>query len=127
MEYPCFLAFAVFRRDLCAMPSGVAFCFGRKEKRLETRIAAISIIVQEPASVETLNATLHDYAPYVLGRMGIPYREKGVSIICIAMDAPADIINALTGKIGRLPGVSAKAAYASLENRIKNQKGSEES
>ena len=109
------------------MPSGVAFCFGRKEKRLETRIAAISIIVQEPASVETLNATLHDYAPYVLGRMGIPYREKGVSIICIAMDAPADIINALTGKIGRLPGVSAKAAYASLENRIKNQKGSEES
>ncbi len=89
------------------------FVLAGKEKHLETRIAAISIIVQEPGSVEALNATLHEYAPYVLGRMGIPYREKGVNIICIAMDAPADTINALTGKIGRLPGVSAKAAYAS--------------
>ncbi|MDO4974298.1 MAG: iron-only hydrogenase system regulator [Eubacteriales bacterium] len=79
---------------------------------METRIAAISILVEEPASVEALNALLHDYAPHILGRMGIPYREKGVSIICLAMDAPLDIINALSGKLGRLPGVSAKAVYS---------------
>ena len=79
---------------------------------METRIAAISILVEDPASVEALNALLHDYAPHILGRMGIPYREKGVSIICLAMDAPLDIINALSGKLGRLPGVSAKAVYS---------------
>ena len=79
---------------------------------METRIAAISILVEEPASVEALNALLHDYAPHILGRMGIPYREKGVSIICLAMDAPLDIINALSGKLGRLPGVSSKAVYS---------------
>ena len=78
---------------------------------METRIGAISIIVEDPDSVETLNTILHDYAPYILGRMGIPYREKGLSIICIAVDAPTDTVNALTGKIGRLPGVSAKAIY----------------
>ena len=78
---------------------------------METRIAAISILVEDPASVEALNALLHDYAPHILGRMGIPYREKGVSIICLALDAPLDVINALSGKLGRLPGVSAKAVY----------------
>ena len=76
---------------------------------MDTRIAAVSIIVEEPASVETLNAILHDYAPYILGRLGIPYREKGLSVICLVLDAPMDVINALTGKLGRLPGVSAKA------------------
>ena len=76
---------------------------------MDHRIAAVSILVEEPASVEALNALLHDYAPHILGRMGIPYREKGLNIICLALDAPVDIINALTGKLGRLPGVSAKA------------------
>ena len=71
--------------------------------------AAVSILVEGPDSVETLNAILHDYAPYVLGRLGIPYREKGLSVICLVLDAPMDVINALTGKLGRLPGVSAKA------------------
>ena len=95
------------------MPSGMAFLFSAgKEGNMETRIAAISILVEEPASVEALNALLHDYAPHILGRMGIPYREKGVSIICLAMDAPLDIINALSGKLGRLPGVSSKAVYS---------------
>ncbi len=79
---------------------------------METRIGAISIIVEDADSVEALNAVLHEYASCVLGRMGIPYREKGVSIICLAMDAPLDIINALSGKLGRLPGVSAKAVYS---------------
>ena len=79
---------------------------------MDTRIAAVSIIVEEPASVEALNAILHEYAPCILGRMGIPYREKGVSIICLAMDAPVDVINSMTGKIGRLSGVTAKAVYS---------------
>ena len=76
---------------------------------MENRIAALSILVEDPESVEALNAVLHDYAPYILGRMGIPYREKGINIICVALDAPMDTVNALTGKIGRLNGVSAKA------------------
>jgi putative iron-only hydrogenase system regulator len=76
---------------------------------MENRIAAVSILVEGSDSVETLNAILHDYAPYVLGRLGIPYREKGLSVICLVLDAPMDVINALTGKLGRLPGVSAKA------------------
>ena len=95
-----------------AMPSGMVFCFGGKGKLMDTRIAAVSIIVEDPASVEALNAVLHEYAPWILGRMGIPYREKNVSVICIALDAPADTVNALTGKIGRLTGVSAKAVYS---------------
>ena len=78
---------------------------------METRIAALAILVEEPESVEKLNALLHDYAPYVLGRMGIPNREKGVNVICLVLDAPMDVINALNGKLGRLPGVSAKTVY----------------
>jgi putative iron-only hydrogenase system regulator len=76
---------------------------------MENRIAALSIIVEDSESVEALNAVLHEYASYILGRMGIPYREKGINIICVALDAPTDTVNALTGKIGRLNGVSAKA------------------
>ena len=79
---------------------------------MESRIAAISIIVEDPASVEALNAVLHEYAAFILGRMGIPYREKDLSIICLALDAPTDTINAMTGKIGRLSGVNAKAVYS---------------
>ena len=79
---------------------------------MESRIGAISVIVENPESVEALNAILHEYASCILGRMGIPYREKGISIICLAVDAPTDVINAVTGKIGRLKGVSAKAVYS---------------
>ena len=79
---------------------------------METRIAAISILVSEADSVEKLNAILHEFSHCIIGRMGIPYREKGISIICLAVDAPMDAINSLTGKVGRLPGVTAKAAYA---------------
>lgn len=82
---------------------------------MEKRIAAISVIVEEPASVEALNGTLHDYSDFILGRMGIPYREKRLNIICLAIDAPLDVINALTGKLGRLPGVNAKAVYSRSE------------
>ena len=89
---------------------------------MDSRIAAVSILVEEPGSVEALNSLLHEYSACILGRMGIPYREKGVSIICLSMDAPVDIINALTGKLGRLRGVSAKAVYSrGLNREEKNQ------
>ena len=79
---------------------------------MENRIAVIGIIVEEPASVERLNALLHDYREYIVGRMGIPYRERGIHIISIAIDAPQEIISALSGKIGRIPGISNKTAYS---------------
>jgi len=79
---------------------------------METRVAVISIIIENPDSVQPMNELLHQYGEYIIGRMGIPYREKGINIISIAMDAPQDKISALSGKIGRLPGVSAKAAYS---------------
>jgi putative iron-only hydrogenase system regulator len=94
------------------MPFGMAFLFRRERNGMESRIAAISIIVEDPDSVEALNGVLHEYSAYILGRMGIPYREKNISIICLALDAPADTVNAVTGKIGRLSGVSAKAVYS---------------
>ena len=79
---------------------------------METRVAVISIIIENPDSVQAMNELLHQYSSYVIGRMGIPYRAKGINIISVAMDAPQDQISALSGKIGRLPGVSAKAAYS---------------
>ena len=81
---------------------------------METRVAVIGIIVEKPESAGPLNAVLHEYAPYILGRMGIPYREKNINIISIAVDAPQDVINTLSGKIGRLDGVSAKTAYSNV-------------
>jgi putative iron-only hydrogenase system regulator len=79
---------------------------------METRVAVISIIIENPDSVQAMNELLHQYSSYVIGRMGIPYRAKGINIISVAVDAPQDQISALSGKIGRLPGVSAKAAYS---------------
>ncbi len=76
------------------------------------RIAVMSIIVENPDSVELLNALLHDYASFIIGRMGIPYREKGVNIISVAIDGPQDSISALSGKIGKLNGVTVKTAYS---------------
>ncbi len=81
---------------------------------METRVAVAAIIVEEPASVASLNDLLHQYSAYIIGRMGIPYKEKNIAVISIAMDAPNDVISALTGKIGRLKGVTVKAAYSSF-------------
>lgn len=81
---------------------------------MESRVAVIGIIVEDMDMAEKVNAILHDYSSCILGRMGIPYREKGVSIISIAVDAPQDVISTLSGRIGRLAGVSAKTAYSSL-------------
>lgn len=79
---------------------------------MDTRVAVISIIIENPESVQPMNELLHQYSAYIIGRMGIPYRARGINIISVAMDAPQDQISALSGKIGRLPGVSAKAAYS---------------
>lgn len=81
---------------------------------MKTRVAVISIIVENVAAVDKLNEILSTGRDYIIGRMGIPYRDKNVNIICIAIDAPEDIINTLTGRIGRLQGVSAKINYSGV-------------
>ena len=77
---------------------------------METRVAMMSIIVEKDGNVEQLNNILHDYGPYIIGRMGLPYRPRNISIISIALDAPQSIISALSEKIGTLSGVSVKIA-----------------
>ena len=79
---------------------------------METRVAVLAVIVQEGSSVQALNELLHQYGPYIIGRMGVPYRERGVNIISVALDAPNDVISALSGKLGRLDGITAKTVYA---------------
>ena len=82
---------------------------------METRVAVMSIIVENPDTVEKLNAILHEHGDYIIGRMGIPYRKRKISIISIALDAPQDTISALAGKIGGLNGVSVKTAYSGVK------------
>ena len=81
---------------------------------METRVAVMSIIVENADTVDALNALLHDYSDSIIGRMGIPYRQKGINIISIALDAPQDTISALAGKIGNLEGITVKTAFAQL-------------
>ena len=81
---------------------------------METRVATLGIIVDQSADTEALNAILHDFREYIIGRMGIPYLQKGMNIICLVVDAPQDEINSLTGKVGSLEGVNAKACYAQV-------------
>lgn len=81
---------------------------------MATRVAVMSIVVENPESVEKLNQILHENGRYIIGRMGIPYRERKISIISIALDAPQDAISSLSGKIGNLPGVSVKTAYSAV-------------
>ncbi len=80
----------------------------------ETRIALMGIIVDEESSTQKLNAVLHEYNTYIVGRMGIPYRTKEVAIISVVVDAPQDIISSLSGKLGMIPGVSIKTVYSKL-------------
>ena len=82
---------------------------------MDTRVAVISIIVEDQESPEDINRILHSYRQYIIGRMGIPYREKGINIISVAVDAPENEITALSGKIGRLAGVSTKTAYSRIK------------
>lgn len=81
---------------------------------MENRVALIGIVVENYDSVEKLNGILHQYGQYVIGRMGIPYQKRNVSVISVAVDAPSDVISALSGKLGRLDGVSTKTVYSKL-------------
>ena len=81
---------------------------------METRVAVMSIIVEKNESVEKLNSILHDYGEYIIGRMGIPYRQKKINIISIALDAPQNTISTLSGKIGQLEGISGKPAFSGV-------------
>lgn len=81
---------------------------------MEERVAIIGIVVENPESVPEANAILHEYSDYIIGRMGIPYKQKNVNIISIAIDAPQNIISALSGKIGRLNGINTKTIYSSI-------------
>ena len=81
---------------------------------METRVALIGIIVENSESTAQLNALLHEYGHYIIGRMGIPYRERSINIVSIAIDAPQNVISALAGKIGNLDGISVKTAYSNV-------------
>lgn len=81
---------------------------------MNTRIALIGIIVERADSVERLNMLLHEYGEYIIGRMGIPYRKREINIISVAIDAPQDVVNALSGKIGKLDGISARTVYSNV-------------
>ncbi|MBR2967989.1 MAG: iron-only hydrogenase system regulator [Clostridia bacterium] len=81
---------------------------------METRVAVIGIIVENRESIDKLNSILHEYRHVIIGRMGIPYKERNISIISIAIDAPQDLISTLSGKIGNIDGISAKAAYSKV-------------
>ena len=81
---------------------------------METRVAVISIIIENPEAVQPMNEILHEYSEYIIGRMGIPYRKRKVSIIAIALDAPQNTISALSGKVGSLKGISVKTAYSGV-------------
>ena len=97
--------------------SGYGFFVLSKEEDMETRIAVMGIIVENTDSVEALNSILHEYGKYIIGRMGIPYRDKGVSIVSVAIDAPQDVISSLAGKVGNLNGVSVKTAYSNVVSK----------
>ncbi len=77
----------------------------------EKRLCVLSILVEDRKEAEKVNGYLSEYGEYVVGRMGIPYRERGVSVLCVVLDAPSAAVNALTGKIGKLDGVTAKALF----------------
>ncbi len=81
---------------------------------METRVAVMSVIVEDSTSVAQFNGLLSTAGDYILGRMGIPYHKRGIRLISVALDAPQDVISALAGKIGKLPGVSVKTAYSSV-------------
>jgi len=89
----------------------------RLEDIMENRVAMIAIVVEDDEEAVELNSILHQYSQYIIGRMGIPHRERKISLISIAIDGPADAISALAGKLGSLPGVSAKTVYAKLEEQ----------
>ncbi len=89
---------------------------------METRIAIIGIIIEDASTTGRVNELLHGCGEFIIGRMGIPYRKAGVSIICIALDAPQNMINTLAGEIGRIPGVSTKTIYSQIRSNRESLK-----
>lgn len=83
---------------------------------MQTRVAVMGIVVENTDSVERLNTLLHEYGSYIIGRIGIPYRARNINIVSIAIDAPQDVISALSGKIGNLDGISVKTAYSNVKS-----------
>lgn len=83
---------------------------------METRVALIGIIVENPESVDDMNTLLHQYGNYIIGRMGVPYREKHISIISVVIDAPLNIINTVSGKLGMLNGITTKTVYSACRD-----------
>jgi len=83
---------------------------------METRMAVVSIIIENTDSVEKVNSTLHEYKDYIIGRLGLPYRKRGISIICVVLDAPNNVISALSGKLGMIPDVTSKSVYSKVFN-----------
>lgn len=82
----------------------------------ENRVALLGVIVEDPESAEALNALLHQHKDYIIGRMGLPYRQRHINIISLVLDAPSDVISSLSGKVGMLPGVSCKALYSKVSH-----------
>mgnify|MGYP004670248421 CR=1 FL=1 len=81
---------------------------------MQTRVAVMAIIATRDDTVEKLNAVLHEFGEYIIGRMGIPYRSRGINIVSIALDAPQDTISSLAGRLGNIPGISVKTAYSNV-------------
>lgn len=88
---------------------------------MENRVALLGVVVENPESAEKLNSLLHEYKDYIIGRMGLPYRERNINIISVVLDAPGDKVSSLAGKAGMLPGVTAKAVYSKIPEN-KNEK-----
>ena len=93
----------------------------RRDRHMEDnmRVALISIVVEDPEASERINSVLHDYSGYVIGRMGIPYKKRGIALISVAIDAPADAISALSGKLGMIRGVNTKTIFSKLPEEQK--------
>ena len=88
---------------------------------MENRIALIAIVVEDSGKAGELNEILHSYSEYIIGRMGLPCRERQISLISVAVDGPSDVISALSGKLGKIPGISAKAVYAKLSETARRE------
>lgn len=88
------------------------FMDGSEIKQEDTRVVLLGIIVEDTEAAARINGLLHEYGEYIVGRMGLPYRERGLNIISIVLDAPQSVVSALSGKLGMIPGVGSKCLYA---------------
>lgn len=114
---PDYVGLFVIRKT--PLSSGQRSFFDEGRLHMETRVAIAAIVVENPNSIEQMNQILHEYRAYIIGRMGIPYPNRRISLISVAVDAPTNIISALSGKLGKLPGLSVKTVYSKLSNSTK--------